>query len=67
MGLHQYEIDFSPLAPDEKELLAKHVDGYTFNGLFWKADFQSAVFFLDENLDINLLNVPKCCHLNRIP
>lgn len=66
MGLHQYEIDFSQLSLDEKNKLSEHLENFTFNGLFWNENFQSAVFFTDENLDISLLNVPDRCHLNRI-
>lgn len=66
MGLHQYEIDFSQLSSDEKNRFLEHLENFTFNGLFWNENFQSAVFFTDEDLDISLLNVPDCCHLKRI-
>lgn len=67
MSLHQYEVDFSQLTLDEKTALIDLVEKMSFNGLHWKSGFQSAVFFVDEDFDVNFLNVPACCSLRRVP
>ena len=66
MSLHQYEIDFSSLSPDEKNTLSERIENFSFNGLCWKQDFQSAIFFIEENFDISFLNVPIKCQLSRL-
>mgnify|MGYP004612777117 CR=1 FL=1 len=62
----KYELDFSPLSSDEKSALAERIDDHSCTGIHWESDFQSAIFFIEENFDINLLNVPAECHLSRI-
>lgn len=67
MSLHQYEVDFSQLTLDERTVLIDRIEKMSFNGLLWKSGFQSAVFFIDEDFDVNFLNIPACCSLRRVP
>ncbi len=66
MSLHQYEIDFAQLPPDEKSALINRIQEYTDSGLYMKTDFQSAIFFIDEKIDISYLKIPAECHLSRL-
>ena len=64
MSLHQYKIDFSQLTSDEKTDLIKHIEPVSFNGLHWYPDFQSAIFSLEREEDLRLLNIPEKCRLS---
>ncbi len=64
MSLHQYEIDFSQLTPDEKNDLMKRIEPIAFNGLHWYPGFQSAIFSLEREEDLKFLKIPEKCHLS---
>ena len=64
MSLHQYKIDFSQLTSDEKTDLIKRIEPVSFNGLHWHPDFQSAIFSLEREEDLRLLNIPEKCRLS---
>ncbi len=66
MSLHQYEIDFSPLSLDERTVLTKRIEDYSYTGLHLKQGFQSAIFFVEDNFDISFLDVPAECRLSRL-
>lgn len=65
MSLKKYIIDFSKLSSDEKTNLMDKIESLSFNGLFYNPSLQIGEFFVYEDFDINLLNVPELCNLTR--
>ena len=66
MALHLYEIDLSPLSPDEKTALCERIETVAFNGIHWNPLLQTIVFSVYTNCDISLLKIPACCRLSRL-
>ena len=65
MSLKKYTIDFSKLSADEKTNLMDKIESLSFNGLFYNPPLQIGEFFVYEDFDISLLNVPDVCNLTR--
>ena len=66
MSLHKYVVDLSKLNPDEKSNLMDEIEPISFNGLFYNPSTQIGEFFVYENFDVSLLNIPDSCNLTRV-
>lgn len=66
MSLRQYEVDFSALSSDKRTALINRIEDFSFNGLQWNDNFQTATFLIEKTLDVNALNIPSVCRLKRL-
>lgn len=64
--LLRYRIDFSGLNPDAKDKLFYKLENWTFNGFFIDPHRKIGEFYVYEDFNISLLEIPDSCHLTRI-
>ena len=66
MALNRYRFNYADIPPEEFQLLFEKIDAWSYNGIFCDWQKKAAEFFLDENKNPDIFNIPAHCHLTRV-
>ena len=66
MSLIRYKVEYESVPPKQREKLLEEINTYSFNGALIDTDFCSCEFFMDQNIDVHIINLPPGSHLIRM-
>ena len=66
MSLTHYFVEYKSVSLEQRKKLLKEIETHSFNGALFTPDFNSCEFFLEQDVDISVINFPQGSHLKRL-
>lgn len=66
MALNRYRFSYADIPKEEFQALCERIDAWAYNGLQYNWQEKIVEFFLNENENPDIFNIPACCHLVKI-
>lgn len=66
MSLVHYSVEYKSVPLEQRKKLLEEIEAYSSIGAIFAPDFCSCEFFLEQNVDVHIINFPDGSHLNRL-